>query len=163
MISSEQIAQTFNSNLFVTKLRLENISNEDSFFQPPYQGNCLNWILGHMIASRNSALKLLQAIPVFSEAEEALYQTGSEPLTGADQGIPFHELVTRLELSQARLDAALISISSDFMSDLATTSRGEKPIWQHVSGLAWHETYHAGQLEILQQIIIGTKANMGNS
>ena len=115
-----------------------------------------------MIVSRNTALKIMQAQPIFSEEEAILYQTGSEPITSLGQGLSFEELIIRLELSQACLEAALGTASESFMKELATTPRGEKTIWQHVSGLAWHETYHAGQLEILQQIIIDSKENQGS-
>ncbi|NIQ10155.1 MAG: hypothetical protein GWN61_15565, partial [candidate division Zixibacteria bacterium] len=38
-----------------------------------------------------------------------------------------------------------------------TTDRGEKPVGQHLSGLAWHETFHTGQLDLLRSLALNQK------
>ena len=57
---------------------LEDVTHEESLVRPP-AGNCLNWVLGHIVFYRGSMLKLVGRRPVL-EGEAAIpYQRGSQP------------------------------------------------------------------------------------
>ncbi len=146
------LGQAFKTNHWLIHQLVDGLSHADSIVQPPYQGNCLNWVLGHIIVSRNRVLKLLEVIPVWSNDEINLYDTGSKPITGDEQGIKFENLLATLDLAQDRIQTALDEIGSDQLDLVVETSRGIRPVGKHIAGLNWHETYHIGQLELLREI-----------
>ena len=149
---AESLTQSYATNHWLINTITEGLTNADSLVQPPYDGNCLNWILGHILASRQTALKLAGAELVWSQDEIDRYKTGSTPITSEDQATPMEKLIADLDLSQTRIAEALGSKSEEDLLQEAETERGLKPIAQHLAGLHWHETYHTGQLELLRDL-----------
>jgi hypothetical protein len=149
-------ARTINDSYQVTHMlisrMIKGISHADSVVQPPFRGNALNWVVGHIIAGRNEALMFLGGEPVWSEEELALYKTGSEPITDDDQGIPLEQLRDALDETQERLSDRLDGISEEELEEVVETRFGPRPVGEHVNGLHWHETYHTGQLELLKEL-----------
>jgi len=62
-----------------------------------------------------------------------------------------------LDEAQADIEAALANVSSNYLEEVVETRFGERPRWQHISGLGWHETYHVGQLELLRQLALARR------
>jgi hypothetical protein len=75
MIAPELLAELFAINYRVIRRQVDGLTHEDSLLQLPFRGNCLNWVLGHIVATRNRALALLGEPPIWSEAEAARYAT----------------------------------------------------------------------------------------
>lgn len=146
---AEGLAQAFSANHWLIHRLIDNLNHADSILQPPYEGNCLNWVLGHIIVSRNRVLGLLGAEKVWDDDVVKLYDTGSAPITADGQGLPFKELVEVLDTAQARIAASLETFPVEELNRVVETSRGVRPIGKHINGLSWHETYHLGQLELL--------------
>ena len=153
MIPAEQLAQTFKSNHWLACRLLEGISHDESLLTPEFQANCINWLIGHMIVGRDRALKALASPLIFGEAEKELYQTGSASLQ-KERALPLENLHAALDETQARLEQALSQVSEEFLAEIISTRFGDRPRWQHISGLGWHETYHVGQLELLRQLAL---------
>ena len=149
---AESLTQSYATNHWLINVLIDGLDNEDSLVQPPYEGNCLNWVLGHIISGRHTALKLLSRHPFWSQAEIALYKTGAPPITSPEQALPLDKLINDLELSQERIAAALEAMTESGLLEDGETERGVKPIAQHLEGLHWHETYHVGQLELLAEL-----------
>ena len=57
-MTGSEIANMYEFSYGAIKRNLEDVTNEESLVQPPGAGNCLNWVLGHIVAARNTALKL---------------------------------------------------------------------------------------------------------
>jgi len=133
-------------------MQTEGLTHADSLLQLPFRGNCLNWVLGHIIVGRNRVLKLLEEAPVWEESEAARYDTGSEPITGDEQALPLAKLLRDLDESQQQITDALGRLPPEPLAEVVDTGRGEAPLGKTVAGLHWHETYHTGQLELLRQL-----------
>lgn len=155
---AESLIQSYATNHWLINTIIEGLTTADSLVQPPYDGNCMNWVLGHILSGRHTALKLVGATPVWSQEEVDRYKTGSGPIVTADQALPLEKLISDLDLTQERITAALVEKSQADLMEEAETNRGLKPITQHLHGLHWHETYHTGQLELLRDL---AKANQG--
>ncbi len=149
MTTSKALAQYYGIIYNVVKRQLDGLTNEDSLIQPPFRGNCLNWVFGHIVFSRNSVLTLLEEDSPWSEAEGARYIRNSDPVTGAENAVPFDQLHDYFEASHARLMAGLQRISPE---RLATAIDDETTLGEQLVFLQWHETYHVGQLEQLRQL-----------
>ena len=56
MIDSKQLAKAFRRNTAILKMQIAELSHEDSLLQTPYNTNCLNWTLGHILVYRDRAI-----------------------------------------------------------------------------------------------------------
>ena len=149
MISADLIARYFGINHRVLHMQIDGLSHEDSLLQPPFRGNNLNWVLGHIIASRSTALAILGGEPVWTKEEAAPYAQESEPITAANAH-PLEKLVADLDTAQERLEVALEQVT---MEELAHVPDGkDRSLGERLSFLYWHEGYHTGQTELLRQL-----------
>lgn len=99
MTKVETLAEYYGLTYRVIKRQLDGVSHEESLVQPPFRGNCLNWVLGHIVCSRAEVLTFLgEALP-WNEAESARYQPNADPITSAEQALPLAQLQTFLEES----------------------------------------------------------------
>jgi uncharacterized damage-inducible protein DinB len=152
MTSSESLIDLFGVNLVVVEKQTEGLTHADSLLQLPFRGNCLNWVLGHIVAGRDGILKLLGESPIWSEEEAAPYDRGSEPITCDGNVHSLEKLLSDLNRSQALLVAALERTPQEELEKTIETFRGERTLGNHVAFLLWHEAYHVGQLELLRQL-----------
>lgn len=149
MITADLIARYFSLNHRVLHMQIDGLNHEDSLLQPPFRANNLNWVLGHIIAGRSTALAILGGKSVWTEEEAAPYAQESEPITAAD-AYPLEKLVADLDIAQERLDVALEQITPD---ELAHVAEGkDRSLGERLSFLYWHEAYHTGQTELLRQL-----------
>jgi len=153
MIDHEQLANAFGVNLNIIKRQIDGLTHEDSLRQPPFRGNCLNWVLGHIAVSRNVALETLGEVPVLSEDQAAHYVTGSEPVTAAgEEAMTLEELLDALEKAQERIAAGLHRATPAELSREIMAGQRTMTMAQRLFGLYFHETYHTGQTELLRQL-----------
>jgi hypothetical protein len=133
----------------------EGITAEDSLVSPPAGGNCINWVGGHIVASRNSVLALLGAERVGSPDQWDRYARGTEPITSPSDGVPWEEIRAAFETSQERFREALSRATPD---DLAAplpedaNPFGVESVGQMLAAFAFHEAYHVGQLGVLRRV-----------
>jgi hypothetical protein len=149
---AETLIQSFALTHRIIKLQTDGLSHEDSVLQPPFRANCLNWVLGHIIVGRDTALELLDQAPIWSREEAARYVSGSEPITSRERALPLDRLLGDLDRSQQQIESALQGISPGRLAASVQSRGTERPLGQALAGLHWHETYHTGQLELLRQL-----------
>jgi DinB superfamily len=153
LISTEQMAAAFARNVRILHMQNDGLTHADSLIQPQCRGNCLNWLLGHLLLNRNRALVVLGAAPVVAEAEVARYPTESEPVIGDDEGVlTLDALLDRLDGSQEGIAEALRGAApADLAKEIIV--RGQPAtVGQALFSLYFHETYHTGQAELLRQL-----------
>ena len=151
MTDPDKLVQSFKLTHWIIHKQAEGLTHADSVLQLPFRGNCFNWVLGHIMTSRNEALILLGEAPVLTEAEVSFYQRGSEPITNEERAIPLERLLQALDEAQERLAAALPQASPEQLSKIFNEER-QQTVGDRIAGLHWHETYHTGQLDILRQL-----------
>jgi uncharacterized damage-inducible protein DinB len=148
MTIAETLAEYYGLTYRVINRQLDGVTHEESLVQPPFRGNCLNWVLGHIVVTRADVLAALEETAPWSEADAARYQPNSEPVMDGEQALPLSQLQTLLEESQKRILAGLARATPEFMA----AKLDEETRAQHVTFSIWHETYHVGQLELLRQL-----------
>jgi len=149
---AETLIQKFQLTSYIIHRQAEGISNEESVIQPPVRGNCMNWILGHILTERNFVLKLLGDEPVFTQAETERYQRESDPVTGFSDGLPFDQLMAKLEFSQQLIEKGLKEITLERLAEMDQAGTRKDPVGAIIAYIHWHETYHTGQFELLRQL-----------
>ena len=152
MITVAQLTAAFDRNVALLMQQADGLSHADSLRQPPFRGNCLNWVLGHLAENRDAILQALDAEPVLGAAASR-YARESDPITGDGPGVlPLEELLAILTRSQEALATALARTTEE---DLAKEiRRGQRTITlsERIFFLYFHETYHVGQAELLRQL-----------
>lgn len=133
-------------------MQLKDISNDESLLQLPFRGNCMNWVLGHILEVRQEWLDMLGLPAIMTDAERKSYGYGSEEITCAEQAITLDSLVTRLDESLATLAGKLESLTQADLDREVEIWRGKVPLAQALHFYQWHEAYHTGQLEQLRQL-----------
>lgn len=148
-MDSQFLATLFGLNIQVLKVDLQGITHAESLFQPKPAGNCINWILGHMMATRDGALKLLGETPIWGPAETALYSRGSKPITEPGKALPLERLLADIDRSQDKLMNGLMRLSPKALA--APDPQGT--LADKLAMLHFHEAYHVGQLGLLRRLV----------
>lgn len=149
MIAPSMIANLFQTNYNVLLRQTDGLTHADSIIQPPFRGNCLNWVMGHIVSNRHRALTALNESPVWSSDDVTRYKRGSQPVTCNDDAFSWDKLMEGLKQTQDCLIGALNRATPDLMD----TKVGEdETLGELLLFLAWHEGYHTGQTEYLRQL-----------
>ena len=155
-MSVEMLKLFFRYNQFVLKTNICGLSHEESLHQPVPGGNCLNWVMGHIVATRNGVFKALGEPAAWNEETARWYVRGSAPITDGAQAVPFQQLVEMLHSSQTRIMAALDALDPEMISKPAGGGGADKQnetLGSQLTGLAFHEAYHAGQIGLLRRLL----------
>jgi hypothetical protein len=150
---AQAVIEAYETNTWLIHNHVDGISDEESLLQLPFEANCLNWILGHIVSRRNSSLEALGLPGLWDDAITALYHTSSEPIREAAGARRFTDLLADLDRSQQALVGTLAEAADADLDRVVENDRGAKPAVEHLEGFHWHETYHIGQLDILRAFI----------
>jgi hypothetical protein len=153
MISIQNLTDFFARNLEIIQMQVEGLTHEDSLIQLPFRSNCLNWVIGHVLANRCNILALLGAEDLRPGIDLNHYERESDPVLGDAKGVlHLNELLSHLEESQLRLVVALEKETDDSLQRTAPyRDRPERPLAYWLFFLYFHDSYHVGQTEILRQ------------
>jgi uncharacterized damage-inducible protein DinB len=155
MFSIQELSDFYARNVQIIQMQADGLTHEQSLIQLPFRSNCLNWVVGHLLANRYNILALLGAEdPRKSQGVDLdHYERESEPITGAEKGVlPLEDLIQLLEEAQEMLTAALAEESEESLQREALyRDRAEQTVAYWLFFLFFHDTYHVGQTEILRQ------------
>lgn len=152
MITLVQLAEAFGRNVSIVQMQAKDLTHADSLLQPAGRGNCLNWVLGHMLTNRDAILGWLGQASVGGE-RAARYQRESDPVAGpADDVLPLDELLVLLAVSQEKLAGALAALTEDDLDREVLLGARTAPLRNRLFFLYFHDTYHLGQTELLRQL-----------
>lgn len=146
------VAFQFSVGAFVLERNLAGITNDESLRAPHPAGNTLNWIVGHVVRTRNQALALLEERPPFDDADFEAYGAGA---TGATT-LTLDELKRRFGVLGPALDAALDRSSSQQLAAAAPFSPTGNPnetVGTLLASIAFHEAYHLGQTGLSRRLL----------
>jgi len=147
------LANVFKRNKMVIDRQVKDLSHEDSLLQPEVRGNCLNFILGHLIVYRESMHKMLGLPEIVSGEEIDRYDHGAEPILGDERGVMrLERLLAMLEQSTDIIIEALEKLPADELEKEVKIGESSSTLGQRLEFQGWHETYHVGQTEYLRQL-----------
>jgi hypothetical protein len=155
LIAPQLLIDSLETNYNVIQRQVKGLTHEDSLLQPPFRGNCLNWVMGHLIWRRDSMLQLLDEPTVWTKTQHARYERDSQPITSGDDAFRFEQIMADFGTAQERLVNTLkqrtaenlMEVQKELVPGAPPQSIAE---WLHF--LVWHETYHVGQTELLRQL-----------
>lgn len=150
-MNAEHLARLYGFTYFTLQRNTEGVTHEESLRSPSPGGSSLNWVLGHILASRMTVHRLAGVEPLWTESDAAPYARGTAPPADPALARPLGSLVADLGRSQERLLPALGALSA---AQLAEPAGGEDPsprAWQLLF-FHFHESYHAGQAGLLRRL-----------
>lgn len=131
----------FKMNNRATNINLEGITHEESLLKPGGGGNCINWILGHIIVSRDDMREILEMDKAASEDLLNNYSRGTKTIT-KEKAIDFGRLLKIFNDLQEPMEKKIEA------TDFSTNQEDLKQL----TFLCFHEAYHVGQLGLLRRI-----------
>jgi uncharacterized damage-inducible protein DinB len=141
---------------FVLNRVLEEITHEMSIITPRNEGNCINWILGHIVYTRNNILNTIGEEPLYRPPKFDRYKRGTRPV-GDD-----HDIIALEELKEAYAainEKCLTGLNGLSDSELnrplqanANDKKEETP-GSVLAAVICHEMYHLGQMGLLRKYI----------
>jgi uncharacterized damage-inducible protein DinB len=150
MSVQQSLAQQFGIMYGVAASNVNGLTHEQSLVQPSHGGNCANWILGHMVNVHNRLMKLVGEKPVWES--EQLAHAGFEAITTPDGAIDWDTLRDRFLGSRERCLAAISALSDDALAEkLPNPFGGTATRAELLTVLAFHQSYHTGQLALARR------------
>jgi uncharacterized damage-inducible protein DinB len=153
MLTPPDFIRLFSIENELIKNQTEGLTQADTLIQPQPSGNCMNWVLGHILESQIMMLAVLGGTSPVDPAELVIYKRESEPITGEIPGI--HQLdwlLNGLDAVHNALVARLAEMKeADFAREIQQGERKFTLGWRFLF-LHFHYTYHVGQLELLRQL-----------
>jgi uncharacterized damage-inducible protein DinB len=138
-------------------LNVDGISHAESLTSPGASGNCLNWVVGHIVAARQRWLAtVLGGKPTIDITRLPVYARGAQRLVDGAGAVRLEELVAAYDAAQAPLLAGMAALTPERMGEKAPFSPGNDPretIGSLVAKLTYHEGYHTGQTGILRRML----------
>jgi uncharacterized damage-inducible protein DinB len=139
----------------LVKANASGISHDASLRHPEPAGNSLNWVLGHLVATRSDLLNALGADPVWGPEERKAYERHGPPLRDASKARPLAEIWTAYDLSQQRLRTAIAALTPEQLAAKAAFSPAKNPnetVGSLLGVFAFHDAYHTGQTGVLRRV-----------
>lgn len=163
-MSPDTPISTANLDLLVAQLGFTHLAikantagllHPDSLVQPAPGGNCLNWVLGHMLVARNELMEYLGLEPLWDSQQRASYKRAGPPLTDPDKAMAFERLLADLDATQEALTEALRRLPVQRLAEEAAfspTADPQETVGSLIAGFVFHDAYHAGQVGLLRRI-----------
>ena len=162
MITAEALIRGWTRNCEYIHTHLDGLTHAEALLQPPAPGNGILWILGHVVCYRNYALNVLGQPRVVADEVAARFARGSAPVLGEEPGLPrFEELMNAYDEAQVRLAAALRALTPEAAVEVVTEGHFTEPRAELIMIYMRHESYHAGQFELLREIALQQRAAAG--
>ena len=153
MITKDDYAKMLLGEHEIMLKQTDGLTHDDSLIQPQPGGNCLNWVMGHLVDNLVDILDTLGGDPPGELPDLSHYGYGSEPIHGDEAGvIHLQDLINAYGRLTKRIADHLDKMTeSDFMEEIdfwqGQTRRGYVAFFYF-----FHHTYHLGQLEQLRNL-----------
>ena len=151
-VFTETITEQLRFAQWAATRNLEEMTHADSIVRPAGGGNDFNWVLGHVIAVRNSLLPGLGEEPLWDPDRTRAYAMASTEETGSR--VALEELREALSASHERIVAGLARVDDATLDGKAPFSPGNNPnetLRSLLGKIVVHESYHIGQLGALRR------------
>ncbi|MFU8826266.1 MAG: DinB family protein [Brevefilum sp.] len=153
MINKDEFIKMLAFEADVLLRQTADLTQADSLLQPQPGGNCLNWVVGHLVVNLVDILSTLGGTVPAGLPDLAHYGYGSEPVLGDGAGVL--ELPVLLdayaELTQTVTNRLAQMETADFDEEIeawqGTQRRGYMAFFYF-----FHHSYHLGQLEQLRNL-----------
>ena len=144
------ISGMFRANTDIISKAIADVRPEDWFRKPGDDSNHLMWLLGHVVVHRGLVLKTLGG--QWDSSWAPLFARGSERVDDAEYP-SVEEMNAAWSQISEQLKTALREAPEDVLNKAASEGSPsfDKKLSGSVAFLAFHDTYHAGQVSFLRK------------
>ena len=130
---------------------LEGVTDAESVIPPGPAGNCANWLVGHLLWTRDYVHGLLGLGPAWPPrlGSSQPYSRGSSCFVAAD-AVALTKLREALANSQDQVMTALGNISEARLAEQASDTQS---VGERLAFLGFHEGYHVGQIGLVRRLL----------
>lgn len=147
------LAFQFSIGAFVLDRNLAGVTHQESLRSPQPAGNTMNWIVGHVVRTRNQAIGLLGSKPLFDDSDFASYGPASFV---PDKALSLEELKRRFDelgpVLMGALDKATVE-QLDVRAPFSPTGNPNETVGSLLASIAFHEAYHLGQTGLSRRLL----------
>jgi uncharacterized damage-inducible protein DinB len=139
----------------IVRMNVEGLTQAESLIQPQPAGNCLNWVVGHLLAVYDLALPLVGEKPILPDGALKRYARGSLPLKEAAEARDLSELMSAWDRAIERIDTGLATLTVEALDKPTPSSPDNDPnetVRSLLNKICFHQAYHAGQTGMLRRI-----------
>jgi uncharacterized damage-inducible protein DinB len=158
-VSTLNEVEVFRNNAHVTtqalKANVAGLTQADSLVQPSPGGNCLNWVVGHLLCVYNNVLLMLGQEQVVDPDRLKRYDRGAPPIRHSEEALELSELLDTWDKVLPRIDSGLAGLTSeklDAKAPISPTNNPNETVRSLLAVVGFHQAYHVGQLGILRRI-----------
>jgi uncharacterized damage-inducible protein DinB len=144
---------------------LKGLSDEEGAQLLGIEGNSINWIAGHVLASRDRLLLRLGGAAFLTRDEGASYATGSSPKAAQPPPVGLTRIIEGLTATGDFLSAKLRTLSDGDLEAGVDPKTVRVPLDPATLGsllsfFVYHEGYHSGQLGLARRVL-GKPSGLG--
>jgi hypothetical protein len=148
MIQIDDFSKMLSGEMEILKQQTAGLTTKDSLLQPQPGGNCLNWVMGHLVVNLVEILEVLEVDLSEDLPDLTRYRIGSEPILGEEAGVLtldnlvdlYEQLTNKIVDRLSQMNEAEFEEEIDFWQ--GKSRRGYVAFFYF-----FHNTYHLGQLE----------------
>jgi uncharacterized damage-inducible protein DinB len=133
----------------------EGLTQEESLAQPEPGGNCLNWVVGHLMDTWDLLLPLVGQQPVLGREALVRYKRGSSELQDSADALPLNDLLSACDEAGRRMEEGLATLTPEKLDAPAPFSprkKADETVCSLLSLVIFHQAYHTGQTGLLRRI-----------
>jgi hypothetical protein len=146
------LIELFKNNHNILHMQIKDVTQDESLLQLPFRGNCLNWVIGHILCVYGECLEVMELPGTMNETEVKTYGYGSEPLMEPAKACNLFAMAVRLDEALVKIIDRLGSLSPVELERIVRIWRGPVSLITALNYMQWHGSYHTGQLELLRQL-----------
>lgn len=143
-MDTKPILTIYQFNKRALLINLDSISEDDCKKMPAPNLNSLNWILGHIVLTRDEILGELGKSLLCSDEMREIYKTG-EDSRDLRSGLTMHVLLEKFNKSQSLIEFALENPKAEALIYEDTLNK--------LGFYAFHEAYHVGQTAFIRKLL----------
>lgn len=151
---SDLLPKLYRLNAMTLFANLDGVTAEQALVTPPGGGNSINWIVGHLVHTRNGLLDILGAERLWAKGEADCYARGAADVDPSELR-PLDDLTRDFKATKAPLDAAIRSFDHAALDADGPHEfpGGFKTVREAIAFLHFHESYHVGQIGFMRRIV----------
>jgi uncharacterized damage-inducible protein DinB len=153
-LTADDLIHQFQFNQMTLLRILADVSQEESLRELQPDVNSINWIVGHLLATRAGMLAEMGAEPHWSKAQSLRYAPRPKGWTVA-QAMDISELKQACVDSLQRIESALRVFESSFSQPskrLPHLPQGGT-MGDRIGTFVCHEEYHVGQIGLIRRLL----------
>jgi uncharacterized damage-inducible protein DinB len=140
----------------MVRLSVAGVTHEESLIQPQPGGNCLNWVVGHLLWAEHRVLSVLQQSPAMDETRLKRYARRGPPLQDPAEAVGLGDLMAAWDACDGRMDAGLAGLTPEALDQPVANSPTNNPnetVRSLLGTFMFHQAYHAGQTGLLRRLV----------